>query len=130
MAIRGAIRARGAGRSRREGRVTSERGTPDREPSAPPRPSPDSCPTPGPSRSGTPAAARSRRVPLSTSTAAWALCAVTLLLLAAHVVALYQQRAVSDQPWGYRAATVMGYAGIPVVGALIISRVPRHPSGW
>ncbi|MGY1699362.1 hypothetical protein [Geodermatophilus sp. SYSU D00766] len=63
---------------------------------------------------------RTRRVRVR----AWGLCAVAVLLfLAAGVL-----RATADDPW-----TALGLAGslaVPVVGALIATRLPENPLGW
>jgi hypothetical protein len=65
--------------------------------------------------------------------APWVLCAITLSVL---VVASWlrwterNQGGVADEEWLYAAIGALGVAGIPVVGALIASRLPANPYGW
>jgi hypothetical protein len=65
--------------------------------------------------------------------APWVLCALALVLLG---TAVWLRRLVPDQdpagPEGWLSGTVdaLGIAGIPVVGALMATRLPGNPYGW
>ena len=63
----------------------------------------------------------------------WVLCAVSLslLVLTAWLRWLDRDHAASDDvDWLQGAVSALGFAGIPVVGALIASRLPANPYGW
>jgi hypothetical protein len=65
---------------------------------------------------------------------AWALCASTLLVLAASVLLILlgcpAPLPEGATPWRDRAISLIGIVGAPVVGGLIASRRPRNPYGW
>ncbi len=59
----------------------------------------------------------------------WLLCAVSLVLIA---VGSWLHLSASEEPWGWLETILLGLAaaGIPVVGAIIASRLPTNPYGW
>ena len=65
---------------------------------------------------------------------AWALCALTLLVLAASLVlillGLSTPLVQGARPWRDRAISLIGIVGAPVLGGLIASRQPRNAYGW
>jgi hypothetical protein len=65
---------------------------------------------------------------------AWALCAITLLVLAASLLLILLGWSAplpeGATPWRNRAISLIGIVGAPVVGGLIASRRPRNPYGW
>jgi hypothetical protein len=65
---------------------------------------------------------------------AWALCALTLLVLAASLVlillGLSTPLVQGAMPWRDRAISLVGIVGAPVLGGLIASRQPRNAYGW
>jgi hypothetical protein len=65
--------------------------------------------------------------------APWVLCALTLamLILSNTLRWLYPDDVPADQlDWLAGTIAALGIAGIPVVGALIASRLPANPYGW
>jgi len=63
----------------------------------------------------------------------WVLCAVSLALLALSAVLRWRypaQDGVAPISWLETTVDALGFAGIPVVGALIASRLPANPYGW
>ena len=65
--------------------------------------------------------------------APWVLCAVSLgmLVLSNTLRWLFRNDVPADQiDWLSGTIAALGIAGIPVVGALIASRLPSNPSGW
>src|SRR4051794_22797005 len=65
--------------------------------------------------------------------APWVLCAVSLamLILSNTLRWLYPDDVPADQlDWLAGTIAALGIAGIPVVGALIASRLPANPYGW
>ena len=65
---------------------------------------------------------------------AWALCAITLLVLAASLILIllgwYAPLPQGATPWRDRAIALIGIVGAPILGGLIASRRPRNPYGW
>ena len=65
---------------------------------------------------------------------AWALCAVSLLILALSLllIALGWSTPLpgAQTPWRDQAVSVVGIIGAPVLGGLIASRRPKNPYGW
>jgi hypothetical protein len=65
---------------------------------------------------------------------AWALCAITLLVLAASLVLILLGWSAplpqGATPWRDRAIALIGIVGAPILGGLIASRRPRNPYGW
>jgi hypothetical protein len=65
---------------------------------------------------------------------AWALCALTLLVLGSSLVLILLGWSAplpqGATPWRDRAISLVGIIGAPVVGGLIASRLPRNPYGW
>jgi hypothetical protein len=65
---------------------------------------------------------------------AWALCALTLIVLASSLVlVLFGWSTPLPQgatPWRDRAISLVGIVGAPILGGLIASRRPRNPYGW
>ena len=65
---------------------------------------------------------------------AWALCAITFLVLATSLLLILLGWSASlpggATPWRDRAISLIGVVGAPVVGGLIASRRPRNPYGW
>jgi hypothetical protein len=65
---------------------------------------------------------------------AWALCAVSLLILALALllIALGWSTPLpgAQTPWRDQAISVVGIIGAPVLGGLIASRRPKNPYGW
>ena len=65
---------------------------------------------------------------------AWALCGLTLLVLAASLLLiLFGWSTPLPQgatPWRDQAIYLLGLVGAPILGALIASRRPRNPYGW
>jgi hypothetical protein len=69
----------------------------------------------------------------SRRTAPWVLCAVSLGILALSSTLrwlLQDQAPAQHVGWLEGAISALGFAGIPVVGALIASRLPANPYGW
>ena len=72
--------------------------------------------------------------PRTTARLAWAVCALTLSVLASVLLlivlgwstALPQGRT----PWRDQAVSLAGIVGAPILGGLIASRRPRNPYGW
>jgi hypothetical protein len=66
-------------------------------------------------------------------TAPWVLCTVSLGLFVLGNVCRWLLRheiPPPDEDWGLGTVEALGFAGIPVVGALIASRLPANPIGW
>jgi hypothetical protein len=66
-------------------------------------------------------------------TAPWVLSAVSLSLFAVSGWLrwlLRNQEVAGDLPWLLGVIGALGFVGIPVVGALIASRLPANPYGW
>jgi hypothetical protein len=65
---------------------------------------------------------------------AWALCAITLLVLAASLVLILLGWSAplpqGATPWRDRAIALIGIVGAPILGGLIASRRPRNSYGW
>ena len=63
---------------------------------------------------------------------AWALCALTLLVLAASLVLILLGLSTSQRPapWGDQTISLVGAVGAPLLGGLIASRRSRNPYGW
>jgi hypothetical protein len=65
---------------------------------------------------------------------AWALCALTLLVLAASLLLILLGLSTplpqGATPWRDRAIFLIGIVGAPVLGAIIASRRPRNAYGW
>jgi hypothetical protein len=65
---------------------------------------------------------------------AWALCAITLLVLAASLILILLGWSAplprAATPWRDRAIALIGIVGAPILGGLIASRRPRNPYGW
>jgi hypothetical protein len=65
---------------------------------------------------------------------AWALCSITLLVLAASLILILLGWSTplpeGATPWRNWAISLIGVVGAPVVGGLIASRQPRNPYGW
>ncbi len=63
---------------------------------------------------------------------AWGLCAVAVVLVLAaavlRVITGDADPATADGPW--TAAGLVGFVAVPVVGALIATRLPDNPLGW
>ena len=70
----------------------------------------------------------------SLSRLAWALCALTLLVLASSLILiLFGSSTPLPQgaaPWRDQAVSLMGIFGAPILGGLIASRRPRNSYGW
>jgi hypothetical protein len=65
--------------------------------------------------------------------APWVLCAMSLALLAVSGWFPWLLRGgtrAADGDWLEAVISALGFAGIPVVGALIASRLPANPIGW
>ena len=65
--------------------------------------------------------------------APWVLCAVSLGMLVLGSVLRWparDQATTGDVAWLEGVVGALGFAGIPVVGALIASRLPANPYGW
>jgi hypothetical protein len=62
----------------------------------------------------------------------WLLCAVSLMLIAVGGWPRSAAGPASGQPWAWLDTVLPGLAiaGIPVVGALLASRLPSNPYGW
>jgi hypothetical protein len=65
---------------------------------------------------------------------AWALCAVSLLILALSLLLIVLGWSTplpgARTPWRDQAVSVVGIIGAPVLGGLIASRRPKNPYGW
>jgi hypothetical protein len=63
---------------------------------------------------------------------AWALCALTLLVLAASLVLILLGLSTTQaaMPWRGQAISLVGVVGAPILGGLIASRRSRNPYGW
>jgi hypothetical protein len=65
---------------------------------------------------------------------AWALCAVSLLILALALLLIVLGWSTplpgAQTPWRDQAVSVVGIFGAPVLGGLIASRRPDNPYGW
>ena len=65
---------------------------------------------------------------------AWALCAITLLVLAASLILILLGWSgplpEGTAPWRDRAISLIGIVGAPILGGLIASRRPRNAYGW
>ena len=65
---------------------------------------------------------------------AWALCAVSLLILALSLLLIVLGWSTplpgAQTPWRDQAVSVVGIIGAPVLGGLIASRRPKNPYGW
>ena len=63
---------------------------------------------------------------------AWALCALTLLVLAASLVLILLGWSTRQglTPWRDQAVSLVGIFGAPILGGLIASRRPRNAYGW
>src|SRR5919199_64167 len=65
---------------------------------------------------------------------AWALCAVSLLILALSLLLIVFGWSTplpgARTPWRDQAVSVVGIIGAPVLGGLIASRRPKNPYGW
>jgi hypothetical protein len=65
---------------------------------------------------------------------AWALCAVSLLILALSLLLIVLGWSTplpgAQTPWRDQAVSVVGIVGAPVLGGLIASRRPNNPYGW
>jgi hypothetical protein len=65
---------------------------------------------------------------------AWALCAVSLLVLASSLLLIVlgwsKPLTGARTPWRDQAVSVVGIIGAPLLGGLIGSRRPRNPYGW
>jgi hypothetical protein len=68
----------------------------------------------------------------SLSRLAWALCALTLLVLAASLalILLGFSTTQAEMPWRDQAISLVGVVGAPILGGLIASRQSRNPYGW
>jgi len=78
---------------------------------------------------------RVRRIGGTTaSRLAWALCALTLLVLAASLVLILLGWSTplphGATPWRDWAVSLIGIVGAPILGGLIASRRPRNLYGW
>ena len=78
---------------------------------------------------------RVRRIGGNTaSRLAWALCGLTLLVLAASLVLILLGWSTpmphGATPWRDQAVSLIGIVGAPILGGLIASRRPRNPYGW
>ena len=64
---------------------------------------------------------------------AWALCAVSLLILALALLLIVLGRSTplpgARTPWRDQAVSVVGIFGAPLLGGLIASRRPKNPYG-
>jgi hypothetical protein len=61
----------------------------------------------------------------------WVLCAVSMGMLSLSVVLRWSSPAAGDDLSGLEGTIeVLGFVGIPIVGALIASRLPANPYGW
>ena len=93
------------------------------------RPTAQREPSESPDPGGEAARARSRAAWL-----AWSLCGVTLALLGLTlaVVLLGWSSALPEgfTPWEGQAIYAVGLIGTPVLGVLIVLRLPRNPYGW
>jgi signal transduction histidine kinase len=63
-------------------------------------------------------------------TAGWIVGLLSLTAILGGVLVLVRDRPVAPIPWGYSVAESLGYVGVPVVGVMIVSRMPRHRYGW
>ena len=65
---------------------------------------------------------------------AWALCAVSLLILSLSLLLILLGWSTplpgARTPWRDQAVSVAGIVGAPVLGGLIASRRPENPYGW
>ena len=63
---------------------------------------------------------------------AWALCALTLLVLAASLVLILLGFSTTQAaiPWRDQAISLVGVVGAPILGGLVASRQSRNPYGW
>jgi hypothetical protein len=63
---------------------------------------------------------------------AWALCALTLLVLAASLILILLGWSTRQglTPWRDQAVSLVGIFGAPILGGLIASRRPRNAYGW
>jgi hypothetical protein len=65
---------------------------------------------------------------------AWALCALTLLVLASSLALILLGWSMplpqGATPWRDQAVSLVGIVGAPILGGLIASRRPRNPYGW
>jgi hypothetical protein len=63
---------------------------------------------------------------------AWALCALTLLVLAASLVLILLGLSATQAavPWRGQAISLVGVVGAPILGGLIASRRSRNLYGW
>jgi hypothetical protein len=65
---------------------------------------------------------------------AWALCAVSLLILALALLLIVLGWSTplpgAQTPWRDQAVSVVGIFGAPLLGGLIASRRPNNPYGW
>ncbi len=65
---------------------------------------------------------------------AWALCAVTLLVLASALLLIFLGWSTplprAWTPWREQVVSLVGVLGAPVLGGLIASRRPENPYGW
>src|SRR4051795_8880007 len=65
--------------------------------------------------------------------APWVLCGVSLMTYAVTSVVRWRlgdQLPAGDPGWLGGTIGALGFAGIPVVGALIATRLPANPLGW
>jgi hypothetical protein len=65
---------------------------------------------------------------------AWAVCAVSLLLLALtlFLILLGWSTPLPREwyPWANQAIDIVAYIGAPIIGGLVASRRPANPYGW
>jgi hypothetical protein len=65
---------------------------------------------------------------------AWAVCAVTLLVLTMSMLMIVlgwsTQLPGEWTPWRDQSVSLLGIIGAPILGGLIASRLPRNPYGW
>ena len=65
---------------------------------------------------------------------AWALCAVSLLILALALLLIVVGWSTplprAQTPWRDQAVSVVGIIGAPLLGGFIASRRPNNPYGW